>query len=718
MVPTLSEAFRRAIAKGRNLAPNGQALTLERIVQIYGNGQVQVSCQAYGPAVIPVTGEGLRTLRAGQKVAVAWEKGRPVVAIAHTAKRSGAPVPLPRTPEPLIEVLFIAGPPGAREIYFRNDQQVTALGIRPQLIADPDEVKWGTRGDDFLVRVGSLYYTFTFDRNDLDDPLLAAEPEPKLLKLERPWDGETLLATVQHDVSRTVETPCVFFSEVSTLDDGLGGVDHLTGTGGLASPLVRTASFSGTGALRLTEAAVSNGNITVLDAALDFAHNLILTVRLHLLGEYTPLPTSSVKEVATKIYDRQEEPPGTVISESGDSSALDGQPDLGSVDIPLGSTVPDGDTYAVAVNVTERSVVWKSILSAPVLTEDWHTFTNLAGAEARDITILPLALPDHRGVTGQQKLNQFPTANPTSPTPSGADTYLPIAYASEALRYLHAIDSTTLGFLALGDLVAERTSDALVLYGAVFGSVGDVLVPPDDLSDLDTLAVQGTFTSHETYRPTTLFLDALRFLPHRTRTGGDLLLFARRSLHNGIVSTGTEYSFWRVDSETGAAHVIAPWTAFAGEATPTVLGASLHHVLWTLRVRNPANLAEQITTVYLSDTEHGTSKVLTTGTVTSGVPPAIVAFLARHWATLRPDQFYLRDDADEDLTNQFLEAWTEAAVTLDLAALEADAELVDRGALDELPEGVVPVETAPASPSVRALEREELLDAAGLDEDV
>lgn len=704
MRPTLSDAFRNAILKGRNLGPDGQAVTIERVTAIVGNG-VEVR-----GVRLPVAGEGLKTLRPGSTVAVAWKGGRPVVAIAHSARRSGAPTPMP-SGIAIVEVLFIAGEAGARDVYFRNDQQVTKLEIRAQLAGDPEEVKWGARGDDFFVRVGGQYYTFLLDRNDADEPV-TSEPEATLLRPpEQPWDGETLLSTMTHNVSRTVDTPCVFFSEVSTFDDGIGGVDHLTGTGGLASSLVRNASFIGSGELRLTQDAAGDGHIEVLDAQLDHEHSLVLTLKLRLFGTYTPRPTGSVKEVATKVYDRQEQPPGTVVSESGDSSAIDGQPDLGSTDIPLGSTEPDGDTYAAIVNVTKRTVVWKSILSTPVLTEAWHTYTNLAGAEARDITTLPLVLPDARRVTGQQKLNQFPTANPTTPTPPGGSTILlPITYAAEALLNLQAIDTAKLGFLTLGDLVAELTTSPLVLYGTGgVGAVGDVTIPPGSPSDLQLLIVQGTFTEHRTYRPTTLFLDALRYLPHRTKPGGDLLLFARKSLHNGISQTGTQYSFWRVDTVTGAAKVIAGWTAFAGEATPTVLGASLQHVLWTLRVRNPLNLIEQITTVYLSDTEHGTSKVLVTGTVTSGeVPPAVAAFLARSWEVLRPDLLYLLDDADPDVSNEFLEGWTEEAVTLDPAAPEVAGDLAGLGALAELPEDIVPVATPPGDPSVRALERSEV----------
>lgn len=208
MNPTIAEAFRRAIAKGRNLAPNGEALTLERITQIFGNGQVQVSCQAYGPAVIPVTGEGLRTLRAGQKVAVAWEKGRPVTAIAHTAKRSGAPVPLPSLLAPLVEELFIGTRPedGVTDVFLRTFDAVTPLRLdRFILPSEISTLRWGARNDRFFVQRLTRYHIFKFDREP-DEPFDAGEDPSDLLALERTEDLSTNTMTL---ATLTFPTPLV-----------------------------------------------------------------------------------------------------------------------------------------------------------------------------------------------------------------------------------------------------------------------------------------------------------------------------------------------------------------------------------------------------------------------------------------------------------------------------------------------------------------------------
>ena len=198
MLPTISEAFRRAIAKGRNLAPNGMPVTLERITQILGDGQVEVL-----GARIPVAGEGLRTLRAGQMVAVAWQQGRPVTAIAHSAKRSGAPVPLPRPTAPLVEELFIGIRPsdGIADVFLRNFDAVTPLRLDRFLA--PSEIsagtlKWGPRNDRFFVQRLSRYHIFKLDREP-DAPFAAGADPSDGLTLERTEDlatNTTGLATV------------------------------------------------------------------------------------------------------------------------------------------------------------------------------------------------------------------------------------------------------------------------------------------------------------------------------------------------------------------------------------------------------------------------------------------------------------------------------------------------------------------------------------------
>ena len=199
MNPTIAEAFRRAITKGKGLSPEGMAVTEARVVRTFGNGDVEVLAtgkdvdgRRYAmSAIVPVTGEGLRTLRAGEKVMVGWERRRPVVAFRHSAKRSGAPVPLPRRISPLVEDIFIAprATDGVRDVFFRNFDAVTALRL-DRFIAPSElgSVRWGPLNDRFFVQTFTRFHIFKLDR-DPDSPL---DGDPSnLVSLERNEDLST-----------------------------------------------------------------------------------------------------------------------------------------------------------------------------------------------------------------------------------------------------------------------------------------------------------------------------------------------------------------------------------------------------------------------------------------------------------------------------------------------------------------------------------------------
>jgi hypothetical protein len=152
MKRSLADAVRRALQQGRSLGPGDTPISLERITRILsGAGLVEVL-----GAQIPVAGDGLRALRPGMRAAVAWQQGRPVVAIAHSVRRNGAPNPPPRPVGGIVEELFIATDPStmARQVWFRNDQQVTNLDLRRLLPGDPVAVRWGADTRSFVVRVG------------------------------------------------------------------------------------------------------------------------------------------------------------------------------------------------------------------------------------------------------------------------------------------------------------------------------------------------------------------------------------------------------------------------------------------------------------------------------------------------------------------------------------------------------------------------------------
>lgn len=191
--PTIAEAFARAIRKGRNLGPDGQPVTIERVTRVLGGDQVEVR-----GAIVPVTGLGLRALRAGSPVAVGWQKGRPVVAIAHSAKRSGVPVPLPVLGEQLVEELFIAQRPedDVRDVYVRTFEGVSALRLDRFLdTAGFSTLRWGPTNEWFFVQEGSKHHIFHFDRTP-DEPVAASDDLVDLVTLDRTEDLSTKTMTL------------------------------------------------------------------------------------------------------------------------------------------------------------------------------------------------------------------------------------------------------------------------------------------------------------------------------------------------------------------------------------------------------------------------------------------------------------------------------------------------------------------------------------------
>jgi hypothetical protein len=130
VTPTLGQAFTNALEAGRNLGPRGMPVTLERVTQVFEDGRVEVK-----GVRIPVTGAGARGLRAGEMVAVSWQRGQPVVAIRHSARRTGPVSPSVRVGGGVVEELIyapIAQGSSTQDNWFRNDTVLgrlhTALG--------------------------------------------------------------------------------------------------------------------------------------------------------------------------------------------------------------------------------------------------------------------------------------------------------------------------------------------------------------------------------------------------------------------------------------------------------------------------------------------------------------------------------------------------------------------------------------------------------------
>lgn len=196
MQPTLGAALTHALEAGRNLGPRGMPVTLERVTQVFEDGRVEVNGTR-----IPIAGSGgARGVRAGQMIAVSWQHDQPVVAIRHSARRTGPVSPQPRLSEPLVEELWIAPRPGdgVTDVWFRNYDQCVPLQLDRFGIV-PTEVVWGPTNDRLLVQSGGIilntvpiqhtikYHVMKFQREPFT-PFRRGDDAAAFLALERTED--------------------------------------------------------------------------------------------------------------------------------------------------------------------------------------------------------------------------------------------------------------------------------------------------------------------------------------------------------------------------------------------------------------------------------------------------------------------------------------------------------------------------------------------------
>jgi hypothetical protein len=166
--PPLSTLMIRPLLSGRF-----EKITNEIIEAVFASGLYQIRGVA-------VPASGIAQLKAGDSVPTYWRDGRPVLILAHNARRAGAVRRL-GTATPAVEELFWASSAAdGVGLYFRNDQQVTRLrGVSAVLgVKVPSRVLWGETDNTFLVVVGTVaplapapaYHVFRLNR-DAGQPL-------------------------------------------------------------------------------------------------------------------------------------------------------------------------------------------------------------------------------------------------------------------------------------------------------------------------------------------------------------------------------------------------------------------------------------------------------------------------------------------------------------------------------------------------------------------
>jgi hypothetical protein len=104
---------------------------------------------------------GLVNLAEGDQVSVQWKNGSPFM-ILNINNRRGSGADDPSSRGGIVETLFISGVEGAREIYYRNDKQVTNLKIRKLLVEDPTRLRWGFVDNAFIVLCEPSYTFYVF----------------------------------------------------------------------------------------------------------------------------------------------------------------------------------------------------------------------------------------------------------------------------------------------------------------------------------------------------------------------------------------------------------------------------------------------------------------------------------------------------------------------------------------------------------------------------
>lgn len=92
-------------------------------------------------------------LQDGDAVSVLWKSGQPFM-ILNLQHQKGPGTDEPFGGGPVVEELFIVPVAGKKEVFFRNDKQVTNLKLRTVLGEDPVDVRWGQDMNNFVVVTG------------------------------------------------------------------------------------------------------------------------------------------------------------------------------------------------------------------------------------------------------------------------------------------------------------------------------------------------------------------------------------------------------------------------------------------------------------------------------------------------------------------------------------------------------------------------------------
>jgi hypothetical protein len=197
----LSQLQRTAKAPG---GASGVTITRETVEAVSGNVYTIQGFQVPGTQV---------QADVGDQVDVLWQKGKPQRVLNHEVRRGSAHIVDDEGAQSIVEELFIAPNPklasSVPDIYFRNDQQVTALGIGNDFATAPSSVFWGMNTDVFGVLAGSVVHVYRIDRPSLVKVLRkTAKIKVKLYSLDLLTAFSNLtVATLSFEWHRNTQAP-------------------------------------------------------------------------------------------------------------------------------------------------------------------------------------------------------------------------------------------------------------------------------------------------------------------------------------------------------------------------------------------------------------------------------------------------------------------------------------------------------------------------------
>lgn len=345
-------------------AEQGDAISNE-IVEVDESGQYLIQS-----VITPHRGESLQ-VASGDIVSVLWKRGLPFMILDYRFRHG------PGTDEPseeggVVEELFVAPNPktGKADVWFRNAQQVTLLGVRSLLPldsgqpAEPEYVRWGVDGRFFYVRVQYFkYVVFSFARpKGAEQPLGDARPAIKLVRVEDALASDVPLLSLTLSVSRSGAS----LYSTSNVQSGPLVSDPIVFLGAsVTSTLLLTAAASDVVDIRVSHLFGDRpGPVGVLleDVHVDDVGDLVAVARVNVgacVGRVglslpnasadgkrfktTQIPTTSLYECTNVLVD-----------------FTDPETDYAVLPTSVGA-------WPVVVNLTQKKVLWSPFVADPEL---------------------------------------------------------------------------------------------------------------------------------------------------------------------------------------------------------------------------------------------------------------------------------------------------------------------------------------------------------------